>query len=245
MQHPGGTRAENQSETEPEAEKRLTRRDVGKSAAVLLGIGVAGGGYTYFASRPALALATGDWVANSASIETDDGEITAVTFGATETSDGFIVDWEGFNEPNRELDITISITGTSAGQNAGQWTGGEVATDVTDTETLASGTYVVAETSGVQELDWADIDWGDGVDQDRPVDVTNHSEISIEDFQQSAVAGSEDEDQTRERTLDVELGVSQSEEGVEAGHTATATITVTNLGADILVGGAGSFEIVE
>lgn len=240
MPQPDGRIAGNRSETEPEDEKRLTRRDVGKSAAVLLGIGVAGGGYTYFASRPALALETGDWVANSASIETDDGEITAVTFGATETTDGFIVDWKGFNEPNRELDVTISIKGLSDGD---QWTGNG-ATAETGTETLASGTYVVVETSGEQALDWADINWGDGVDQDRPVDVTNHSEISIEDFQQLA-GENQDQDQTRERTLEVGLGVSQVEEGVTVTKTTTATITVTNLGADIQVGGAGSFEIVE
>ena len=218
----------------------LSRRTLGKGAAVLLGVSGTGLGYLWFGSKPTLALESTDaWVANSASITTADGTIDSITFGdpdeitdeseLTNDDNRLTVNWSGFNAATREADFTIYLAGTDGG-DGGDWTGGGA---TTAEEALATGSATLDGTSGADAFTWTDV-----FGESQPVTVADHTEIEMSDF------AAEGDEATTVRELAVRIEVVVPEENdLSASQTALATITVSNEEVSIAVGGQGSFEI--
>lgn len=223
-----------------ETDAILSRRTFGKGAAVALGVGGAGVGYLWLGSSPALAVDNPEeWIANSASITTQDGSIDSVTFGdpdgitdreALETDDDrLIVEWAGFGAQSRDAEFSVSLAGT-AGGDGGQWSGGG---ETTAQEELAVGGETLTGTNGSEAFTWNDV-----FGEPQPVDVADHTEIELSDFEVEADGA------TRVRELEVTVEVVvPAEDDLTATATATATISVSNQEAAIEVGGQGSFEI--
>ncbi|OIB58478.1 hypothetical protein [Natrialba sp. SSL1] len=218
----------------------LTRRTFGKGAAILAGVSGAGLGFVWFGSSPALAVDDPEeWIANSAEITTHDGSVDAVTFGdPDEIADGdeledddnrLIVEWSGFNADTRDATFNVSLAGTDGG-DGGTWAGGD---ETTEQEELATGSETLEGTNGSAAFTWLDV-----FGESQPVDVAEHTEIELSDFEE------DDDGATRVRELEVEIEVVvPDEDELTATQTATATITVTNQEATIEVGGQGTFEI--
>lgn len=217
----------------------LSRRNFGRAA---IGLVAASGGVaaaSHLASEPALAASGHEsWVANGAEITAYDGSVDELTFGDSGGSDEFHLDWEGLGS-SEDVNFRILVKGEEDGDSGG-WAGGSE----TAYEELAIATPGVSLSgnAGSDTYSWEDV-FGEAA----PVDIDGHTEINVsDDF------SADDEGQTRERDLAVDLEVwidgydgSNGPDGDALGDrkTATATITVTNQEASIQVGGAGSFEI--
>ncbi|RQG91820.1 hypothetical protein [Natrarchaeobius chitinivorans] len=218
----------------------LSRRALGRGAVGLVGVTGAGLGYVWLGSGPALAIDDpSDWIANSASITTHDGSVSGVTFGdpdgitdsedLEEGDDHLAVEWSGFNAQSRQATFNVHLSGTDGG-DGGDWDGGDV---TTGEEELATGSETLTGTSGVDSFTWNDV-----FGESQPVDVSDHTEIALSDFEADA------DGSTTERELEVRIEVVvPDEDNLTADKTATATISITNEAATIEVGGEGSFEI--
>ena len=173
-----------------------------------------------FGAGTSIAL-TGDidWNAQGAQIETSDGSIDAVFFGDRDDvqTDRIELQFEGFNAPNREVDIGIDVRGTDDGDEDG-WNGGAVS-GATGWETLAEDSITVSDLSGSVELDWEEV-FGETM----PVEVTEHTEIQPGDFQE------DETDETREREVEFRITAVAPEEDVSDEKTSTATVAVSNVG---------------
>jgi hypothetical protein len=218
----------------------LSRRSLGKGAAVLAGVGGTGLGYLWLGSEPTLALESTDaWVANSASITTADGTIDSITFGdpenitddseLTDDSNRLTVNWAGFNAPTREATFNIYLQGTDGG-DGGDWAGGGA---TTAQEVLATGSETLEGTNGSDAFTWTAV-FGEA----QPVNVADHTGIEMSDF---AAVGDE-AITVRELAVRIEVVVPE-ENDLTASKRALATITVSNEEISISVGGQGSFEI--
>ena len=189
-----------------------TRRNFGAAMASTLGFSLGGGGAFLLSTGNTLALETEQWVVNGANLETDHGEITGISFGDADDvdDDALVVHYSGLNQPGRDMTLEIRVRGVDDGDPVG-WTGGES----TRWEPLASNTLTLEDRSGTLNLSWED-----AFGSDKPVDVTEHSEITIEDFE--VLEG----DTERVRTLAVELFVSVPAEDIERSQVNEADITV-------------------
>ena len=212
VQHRASAVSRSDASDDPPQRSGVTRRGFGSTVLTSAGLAGSGGALLVLSSEPTQALETEDWIVNGASILTEYGEITGVLFGDTAEGedDGIVVRYEGLNEPGRELVLEIRVRGTDDNDEAG-WAAG----DVPGWETLASGSSTLSETGGTKTMTWAE-----AFGADKPVNVTDHSEITLGDFE---VADGEEE---RIRTLEVELSVSVPAEGIEHNQSKQAEIEV-------------------
>lgn len=190
-----------------------TRREFARAGLSAIGLVGVGGAAVLVSSRPGRAVTAAEWVVNGASIETASGSITAVTFGDADgvADDAVVVQYEGLNEPGRDLVLEVRVRGVDDGDPAG-WTGGAS----TGWETLAAHTHTLPATNGTLNLSWED-----AFEDDHPIDVTDHNGIDVGDFE--VLAGEEE----RVRTLDVELFASIPGESISHSQTNQADVTVT------------------
>lgn len=222
-------------------------RRFGKLGAVTLGATL-GGGYVLFrGSQPTLALeGTDQFVANNASVEAHDGSVEAVRFGdpggdddgnLQADSDRLNLSWDGIDEPaHDDPDFTIEVRGADNPTD----TSAEAFSSTSDAasyEQILSQIDAVSitETNGSAAYSWNDV-FGT-----HTADVLSHTGLTAGDF----AAGSDGGERTRE--LQVRIGVTWEADSsgttVTAEKEARATITVSNRGASVTVGGEGSFEV--
>ncbi|WP_157231444.1 hypothetical protein [Halostagnicola larsenii] len=201
---------------------QLTRREFKRWVARICAGGLASVGLIVPNSRSALALSEVEWAVNDAAITSDNGEISELTFGDAEHEDAdeIRVTYEGVNRLPADITFEIRLKGTADG--AGSWSGGA---DETDWEVLATGSTAVNQASSEAVYSWEEL-FGDP----RPVDVTDHSEIELEDFE-APTGGT-----TTEQVLAVEIEGMIPEADISATATATATISVTNPNLVVRIG---------
>jgi hypothetical protein len=176
-------------------------------------------------SGTSLALSGGvDWVANGVSAEmTNSGEVNAVVFGDRDKVNGdeILLQYEGFETANREVNISIDVRGENDGDSVG-WDGGAIG-GATSWETVAKENVTVSNLSGSVRFGWSEV-----FGKDRPVNVTgNHSEIQPSDFEASGVG------KTRTRELGVRIRAEAPAEGVSDNRTTTALVVTSRVGVDI------------
>jgi uncharacterized membrane protein YgcG len=96
-----------------------------------------------------------------------------VTFG--DPSEPLTVRWSDFEPGETEIEFVVTGKGLSSGENAGTWSNGDTETE---TAVLAKGNYTVEGTDGRTELTWGEI-----FGESRPVSITDHPQISRNDFE--------------------------------------------------------------
>lgn len=200
-----------------------TRRRFNQGVALAVIGSIAGSGISLHGSTPVLAVDDLSWVANGATIASADGEISEVVFGDAEgeDDDAIQVSYEGWDEVPVTAVFEIRVRGTDEGDGA--WSGGS---DETGWELLASDSIEIGQTTGETTYLWDEI-----FGEPTPVDVTDHSEITLDDFE--APEGGT----TTEQVLEIEVRVSLPDEGgISASESTTATVSVTNPTSTILIG---------
>jgi len=164
-----------------------------------------------------------DWVANGVKVEMNNGgDVDAVVFGDRDivSGDGITLEYEGFEQPNRNVTVSVEVKGKSDGDPTG-WDGGNVTE--TGWETVAQENVTVADLSGSVEYNWSD-----AFGAKMPVNITGeHSEIRPVDFEVDEVGG------TRVRELSVRIRAQAPAEGVTSQRTTVAKVIVSNVGVDI------------
>lgn len=201
---------------------RFSRRSVIRLGS-LAGVAAAGGvGALALGTGGARAAVTGAGLAaNSASVSTDDGTVTAVDLHDATEGDNAGIDftWEGFDLS--PVTVTYTLEAGLTGNGDGSTTETAVAP-----EQLLSGTSDVTGTSGSVSLDWATALGAS------TVSLLSHTGIGTADFEAATDGGQ------RVRELEVTLTADASHDDVTVtdSQTATALLTTDNISGD---GGTG------
>lgn len=207
----------------------LSRRTALKGGAVAaLGLGGAATATLYGSSGPSLAVEVDNaWLVEDANIETDDGSIEEMTIGdGGNDGDGIALTWEGLNEENRLVSISIGVRGSDEDFE-------DDGTDSHEYESILSGSVIVEETSGDESYNWIDVFDEDDI----PMSIFEHSALDTSQFE------AEDDGTVRERTLELEIVAEFQEEDAIDTAEDTASIEVQNIDADAAVGGEGEIDI--
>lgn len=218
----------------PASNSLLSRRRVIQGAAVA-STGAILFGWAAPISEPVLAISGEDeWVANGAEITSHDGSVDSITFGDPdeESSPGaednrLVINWSGFDTGEHDIQFDVFLRGSESDEEG--WDAGK---DSYESIIDGDGTVQVNGSSGDETYSWSDV-----FGEYQPADVELHSAIELSDFEAN------DDGEARERVVDVKIEADAVDQGVTAEAEAEATITVTNQGAEISVGGQGTFEI--